>query len=375
MRPVRVLIAIAALAALAACSSAVTPTPSAPASPSHSPEPTVTSASPSPAPTESSTPAPAATPDPTPEATPAPTMSADEEALIAELRPDIAVDCVPRRDDLPEGASYAIECDPGTPLVQRVGVYHFDSPNDAAHAYMTRMAAAGVDVNSGECQNDTPGEGAYVPGDNEGSIDDPGKRRPLGWTNVGAGAGRVHSRRCAPVAQWIERHRPKVRVGGSSPSGGATPTAPRQARDVCGAVRFSRGARVAPTRRLPNAQDVADDVMTTQELLEQWREATRAAELAERLAKMAAESVERSDQNAKGAQEIARMAERAARSAERAAKSARAAAERAARFAGDNRGERLADANDAVAQTRQEEAAARDRYHEAEAAARSRHST
>ncbi len=28
---------------------------------------------------------------------------------------------------------------------------------------------------------------------------------------------------CAPVAQWIERQRPKLRVGGSSPSGGASP--------------------------------------------------------------------------------------------------------------------------------------------------------
>jgi hypothetical protein len=28
----------------------------------------------------------------------------------------------------------------------------------------------------------------------------------------------------APVAQWIERGRPKAGVGGSNPSGGATPT-------------------------------------------------------------------------------------------------------------------------------------------------------
>jgi hypothetical protein len=124
-----------------------------------------------------------------------------------------------------------------------------------------------------------------------------------------------------------------------------------------------------------DALDVDDDVMTTQELLEQWREATRAAELAERLAQMAAESVQRSDQNARGAQEIARMAERAARSAERAAKSARAAATRAAKFAGDNRGGTLADADQAVVDAREEETAARDRYHEAEAAARNRHTS
>jgi hypothetical protein len=34
----------------------------------------------------------------------------------------------------------------------------------------------------------------------------------------------------APVAQWIERHRPKVRVGGSSPSGGATRATPTSVR-------------------------------------------------------------------------------------------------------------------------------------------------
>jgi hypothetical protein len=36
-----------------------------------------------------------------------------------------------------------------------------------------------------------------------------------------------------------------------------------------------------------------EEVLTTQELLEQWREPTRAAELAERLAKVAANSCRR----------------------------------------------------------------------------------
>ena len=66
---------------------------------------------------------------------------------------------------------------------------------------------------------------------------------------------------------------------------------------------------------------------TTGELLEQWREATRAAELAERLANLARTSVERSDRDSIAAQEIAKVAERAARHAERAAKIAREAAE------------------------------------------------
>jgi hypothetical protein len=116
-----------------------------------------------------------------------------------------------------------------------------------------------------------------------------------------------------------------------------------------------------------------EDVLTTQDLLEQWREATRAAELAERLAKLAAESAARADEAAVGAEEIARMAERAARAADRAAESARKAAERAAKFARESRARTLADADQSVTDTRAEEAAARERYHEAERQARERH--
>ena len=39
------------------------------------------------------------------------------------LRPDAAVDCAPRRTNLPEGALRAIECHPDDPLVASVGVY------------------------------------------------------------------------------------------------------------------------------------------------------------------------------------------------------------------------------------------------------------
>ena len=116
-----------------------------------------------------------------------------------------------------------------------------------------------------------------------------------------------------------------------------------------------------------------DDTLSTGDLLEQWREATRAAELAERLAKMAAESVERSDRDAAAAAEIARMADRAATSAEEAAKAAREAATRAQSFAEENRGARLADADETVVSARAEEVAARDRYHDAEREARERH--
>lgn len=113
--------------------------------------------------------------------------------------------------------------------------------------------------------------------------------------------------------------------------------------------------------------------MSTGELLEQWREATRAAELAERLAKLAQASVERSDRDSIAAQEIAKIAERAAKHAERTALIARQAAQRAIAFAAENREGYLADAEETVVGTRAEEAAARDRFHAAEREARSKH--
>jgi hypothetical protein len=117
---------------------------------------------------------------------------------------------------------------------------------------------------------------------------------------------------------------------------------------------------------------VDDEIVSTADLLEQWRDATRAAELAERLAKMAAESADRSDRGAAVAKEIARMAERAAKSADRAARIARLAAERAAGYAAENRGNALADADGTLIEARSDEAAARERYHEAERTARER---
>ena len=112
--------------------------------------------------------------------------------------------------------------------------------------------------------------------------------------------------------------------------------------------------------------------MTTADLLERWREATRAAESAERLTKMAAEAAAQADKNAEASAEIATMAQRAAKSAERAASTATLAADRAAKFAAESRNTRLQDADDAVANTRAEEAAARNRYQDAERNARDR---
>jgi hypothetical protein len=105
---------------------------------------------------------------------PAPSMTSEENALLGALRPDAAVSCVARRTDLPEGAVRAIECRPDTQSVARVGIYWFPSANEAAYAYMTRMASYGVDVNAGDCGRDIPGEAAWTPGDHEGSFEDPG---------------------------------------------------------------------------------------------------------------------------------------------------------------------------------------------------------
>lgn len=115
-----------------------------------------------------------------------------------------------------------------------------------------------------------------------------------------------------------------------------------------------------------------DEPLTAGELLEQWREATRAAELAERLANLARASVERSDRDSAAAHEIARMAETAAKHAERAARIARDAATRAQAFAAENRTGYLAEAEAAADSTRRDESGARDRYHEAERVARER---
>ena len=85
--------------------------------------------------------------------------------------------------------------------------------------------------------------------------------------------------------------------------------------------------------------------MTTSDLLEVWREAMRAAELAARLAQVAADKAEQADLNAAGAEEVATLAEQLAAAATAAAAGARAAANHARGLALDAGGgdERAAD--------------------------------
>lgn len=106
-----------------------------------------------------------------------------------------------------------------------------------------------------------------------------------------------------------------------------------------------------------------DERPTNAELLDAWRDTTRAAELAERLARMAADSAEQADENAIAYEEIADMAEAAKDAAERAASNARQAAHRARERATTARDVHLRDA-DHAASARADETAARTRYQE-----------
>lgn len=116
---------------------------------------------------------------------------------------------------------------------------------------------------------------------------------------------------------------------------------------------------------------VIEEPMTTAELLEQWREATRAAELAARLAKMAAESVDRTEKGATAAEELAQLAERAAEAASAAAETARRAADQAAALARESVADRERD-DQVTTAAQASEGDARERYHEAEREARGR---
>ena len=115
--------------------------------------------------------------------------------------------------------------------------------------------------------------------------------------------------------------------------------------------------------------NVDDERPNTGELLMQWRDATRAAELAERLAEIATQAADQADRSALASDQIARMAEKAASAAERAARSARKAARQAADLATENREQRLRVSGEALKTARASEAQARGRYHEAEQAA------
>lgn len=106
-------------------------------------------------------------------------------------------------------------------------------------------------------------------------------------------------------------------------------------------------------------------VISTANLLDAWREAMRAAELAERLARLAEATAEDADESAVASEEIAQLAERAAVAASNAAQSARNAASRTAAVAKLRR-DGVSHAQDTERGTRQAETTAKDDYHRAE---------
>jgi hypothetical protein len=110
--------------------------------------------------------------------------------------------------------------------------------------------------------------------------------------------------------------------------------------------------------------------MTVPEFLEIWRDAIRAAELADRLSAMATDAAASADLEAETAADLAQLAEAAAEAATRAAARARTVATEAAQRAGDMRSGRLADAQTKATEMRQLETDAASAYHDAERKAR-----
>ena len=95
----------------------------------------------------------------------APAFSADEAALVAGLRADAAVDCVPRRTGLPARAIAGIECRVNGALVTRVGAFRFLDARDAVTTYLERLASYHVAPATGDCLAGTSGDVAWMPGD------------------------------------------------------------------------------------------------------------------------------------------------------------------------------------------------------------------
>lgn len=109
-----------------------------------------------------------------------------------------------------------------------------------------------------------------------------------------------------------------------------------------------------------------EEPASTADLLRAWRDAIRAAELAERLAAEAAETAKHADLQADASAEIATLAERAAAAASRAAERATAAAAETAALAksrGTSHATRTADAS----RLREESEQAGVDYHRSEA--------
>lgn len=173
--------AFVAVLAVAACSAGPVPpsgsplptpsaSPSAPAVPSVPPSVSPPSVTPPPSvapptarpPTD---PPPIVAPTPAPPDPPALGFTPAERYLLDGVRRG-ATGCEPAggSDDLPRDAIAGIECNSTDPAVARVGFYLFGNTDDMLNAYVARMTAEGVRLDSGSCL-DGEADAAYVPGE------------------------------------------------------------------------------------------------------------------------------------------------------------------------------------------------------------------
>jgi hypothetical protein len=91
-------------------------------------------------------------------------VTAGERYLLDGIRRG-AADCTPAIvDALPPKAIAGVECGSDDPAVARLGFYLFENDADMLEAYTRRLAAEGVVLDAGPCENGE-GEGAYTPGE------------------------------------------------------------------------------------------------------------------------------------------------------------------------------------------------------------------
>jgi hypothetical protein len=80
------------------------------------------------------------------------------DLLEGGLRDDARVDCEPRHDGLPGGASAGIECRAEAPFVDRIGVYLIPDRDEASDTYASRLASYDIALDTGDCELGYPGD-------------------------------------------------------------------------------------------------------------------------------------------------------------------------------------------------------------------------
>jgi len=159
---------------LAACGPATPPPSQAVVSPPPaSPVPSVPTDPSTPQPAPPTAESPAVTPDPTAKPTlkptprpTEPTLSRAERYLVDGIMRGEG-DCSPVRSGLPARAIAGIDCDLVGSPVARMGYYLFKNEGDLLDAYLARMEAEGIALESGRCL-EGEGEGAYIPWGDDG---------------------------------------------------------------------------------------------------------------------------------------------------------------------------------------------------------------